>query len=313
MTKVIMSLICLFVAIFHRASGQDEGQCANVEKAFDEIPSRPGVFHFTNTIASTPATGHLQGVQGWITGGLFFEYSVLITANSKRFSYLVSANFAPGKKNISKVEMLKHLLEAPYSHAGGCQLSGGKLFVGIEDNMLKDKSKLVVVGDTVQVIANRQGAYKRSTAGATAACETGDRTFLVIVGDWDSKNFDCYRYVEGGACDSFATFQLADSIKKCSYQSINLLRQKGGIFYLIGTGTDATGSRADLFRLDMHDNKVQAVWLKTRYFKCTHGCSFRFGAGIAVDDSGRINIYATQRRLGSQNAMNVFQKPQLLK
>ncbi len=306
MTRAIILLMCLLTAIFNCAKGQNYPLPDNVEKAFNEIPSRPGVFHFTNTIASIPATGHLQGVQGWITSGLFFEYSVLITGNSKKFWYLVSANFAPDKKNISKLERLQHLLEAPYSHAGGCQLSCGKLFVGIEDNMLKDKSKLVVVGDTAQVIANRHSAYKRSTAGATAACETGDRTYLIIVGDWDSKNFDCYRYQEGAQCDSFATFQLADSIKKCSYQSINLVREKGGIFYLIGTGTDAAGSRADLFRLDMHGDKVQAVLLKTRYFKCTHSCSFRYGAGIAFEGSGRLNIYATQRRLSRNNYINIF-------
>ena len=311
MERTIYSGIGLFLLLCYLSLpvfGQVE-KLDDVVTSFNQIPDTPRSLYFKNSSIKIPLSGHLQGIQGY--PGPDAE-QLFITANSRKFSYYIDATAVPAKSWVryGSTSLVK-LLPAPYCHAGGCQLWNYSLFVGVEDSRQKNRSKIIVVhtagpdSDRVQIIKERIGIYHRSTAGATGAIEIDSNKYFLVVGDWNSDNFDCYTYVPGKGCDSTSTFKLPDSVKKCSYQSVNLIGGKDGRLFMIATGRDAEKNRADLYQLIFKDKKITPVFMSTRYFNCTHGCNFRFGAGVTTFKNN-IRIYATPRRLHMHNAINLF-------
>ena len=264
----------------------------NVPAAFAALNSdKPAVRYFTNRHYATPAGGHLQGIQATSNGGW------LITASSSSYSYYLHVT-------ADTLQSLTKLYDTPYRHAGGCQLAGGKLYTGIEDNVARDKAKVVAVAEngSLAVIAIRNGTYKRSTAGATGAVFVNGKC-IVAVADWDSRNIDFYR-VDAAGYDSVGTFSAGNAVKWGSYQSINLLADTAGNMFLVGFCKDGTSNRADLFAID---NNYQISIISSRAFTCKRGCSFRYAAGLSVNNN-TLSIYTAQRVLKRRNAVNVFSK-----
>lgn len=262
----------------------------NVPIAFAAVDAnKPAVKYFTNRHYATPAGGHLQGIQATGTGGW------LITASSGGYSYYL-------RVTADTLQSLNKLYDTPYRHAGGCQLAGGKLFTGVEDNMAKDKAKVVAVetNGSLAVVAMRSGTYKRSTAGATGAVYVNGK-YMVAVADWDSRNIDFYR-VDAAGYDSVGTFAAGSAVKWGSYQSINLLADTAGSLFLVGFCKDGTTNRADLFAVDKH---YQLSLISSRRFACKGSCSFRYGAGVGVNKN-TLTVYTCQRVLKRRNAVNIF-------
>src|SRR5688572_31606472 len=106
----------------------------DVPAAFNNIPAQPRLTKFSCKGFKIPRGGHLQGIQSLSEGN---DETLVLTASSITHSYCVIV------KN-SKVVTLQKLMDAPFRHAGGCQITDGKVAVGIEDNISKDKSKVVV-------------------------------------------------------------------------------------------------------------------------------------------------------------------------
>ncbi len=201
------------------------------------------------------------------------------------------------------------LMDSPFRHAGGCQSSGVNLFLGIEDNIQKDHSKIVSLttasekGDsgTVHIIVERQGTFKRSTAGAVAAVQTKTGT-LIAVADWDARNIDFYKQNWNGKFDSVATVYFFD-IKGGAYQSINLLADTAGNLFLMGFCKQGSTNRADLFSI----NDYKPALLSTRFFHCKKNNGFRYGAGAHIQD-GKLQLLSCPRKLGKRGFINVFGK-----
>lgn len=262
----------------------------NVPKAFAALQAdKPVVKHFTNHHYTAPAGGHLQGIQATGTSGW------LITASSGSYSYYLQVV-------ADTLQSLHKLFDTPYRHAGGCQLAGGKLYTGIEDNIAKDKAKVVAVGEngSLAVIAMRNGTCKRSTAGATGAVYINGK-YIAAVADWDSRNIDFYR-VDAAGYDLVGTFSAGNAVKWGSYQSINLLADTAGNLFMIGFCKDGSHNRADLFAVNA---AYQLNLLSSHNFGCTRGCSFRYGAGLGINKNTLV-LYTCQRVLKRHNAVNVF-------
>ena len=298
-------------------------QLNNVAEAFEKISDHPVLYDFKKTGVKIPGGGHLQGIQGWRDAGddssayikagfTPIEY-VAITGSSNTSSYYVTVRLN-SKDGEDKVVSLQKLIATPYRHAGGCQLIDKKLFVGIEDNETKNKSRIMMISlpDTgkegEKIIIERQGSYKRSTAGAVGVTQIHNDHYLVAVGDWDSRNIDFYisRLYSGKAFDSLTTFHAPDNEKWCSYQSINLLSDKAGNLFLIGFCLDENKNRADLFKVSIEKDGTVFVPVQTRYFKCPKGTSFRYGAGVRILNEQEIEIYACQRKLKRHNFISIF-------
>lgn len=264
----------------------------NVPAAFAAIDAdRPVVKHFTNRHYATPTGGHLQGIQA--TGNGYW----LITAGSSNYSYYLCVAG-------DTLQSLHKLYDTPYRHAGGCQFTGDKLFTGVEDNIAKDKAKVVAVGEngSIAVIAQRSGRYKRSTAGATGAVYVNGK-YIVAVADWDSRNIDFYR-ADAAGYDSVGTFSAGTGVTWGSYQSVNLLADTAGNLFMVGFCKDGKYNRADLFAVNSAYN---LALLSSRTFTCKRRCSFRYGAGLGVNKNTLV-VYTCQRVLKRRNAVNVFSR-----
>lgn len=289
----------LFIVIASHLSAQP--YIDDVPKAFSEIEPQPIVNTYSSKVAGAKG-GHLQGIQTATN-------ALIITASSSLHSYYIAVI---GNGNETKVGYRKIILEQPYRHAGGCQAAGNVWAVGVEDNATKNKAKVLLLSTDTNAkpvtIAERSGAYERSTAGATGLVRLKDGAYLVAVGDWDSKNVDFYQSKPNNVAvfDSVATYK-ADTISTWgSYQSINLLQQADGKLYLIGFCLDTKGSRADLFRLTLEGSaKLQVV--ASKHFKTTNGVSFRYGVGLNVSSNKKLGIKACARTLKKgKNYINVW-------
>lgn len=154
------------------------------------------------------------------------------------------------------------------------------------------------------VIAKREGAYERSTAGATGITQLQKGKYLIAVADWDSKNIDFY---EGSDAqfDSIGTYHAPNTGYWCAYQNINLLTDTAGNLFMIGLGKQGTNNRADLFSIQFNNIQPQLTLLSTRNFNCKGGASFRYAAGIFTAMDG-IGIITSQRNLRKRTCVNLF-------
>jgi hypothetical protein len=300
-----ITLALIQLLLIHPGNAQ---QLADVPWAFKAINDKPQVLHLKKNAFKIPAGGHLQGIQ--CLGG----NNIVITASSDSYSYYLTGQLSDetGKGEITS---LHKIADSPYRHAGGCQVSGNKLVVGIEDNQEKDKSQIVMISfdeSTKQngrrVIARRQGSVKRSTAGAVGFTKTFTGQCLIAAGDWDSRNIDFYISRKGNdtLLDSITTFHVPDYAKWPSYQALNLLIDSAGNIYLIGFALDGFNNLADLFRVEFKDEKTNLVLCNTRNFKCRGGAGFRYGSGIYVTPDGRLTIYSCGRNATQRTPINIF-------
>jgi hypothetical protein len=131
---------------------------------------------------------------------------------------------------------------------------------------------------------------------------------MVAVGDWDSRDIDFYQsgFDAQTLFYPLPSFHAPDSMKVCSYQSINLLTDTSGKIYLIGLGLDGTNNRADLYEVVFHPKDVGLKLISTRNFKCRSGASFRYAAGIGTERDGTLRIYTSCRNAGAKTVMNIF-------
>lgn len=324
----IFTGVIVFLLLMVNACRAQVTVLTNVQQAFENIPARPYLLKLLNRLHKASAGGHLQGIQlaqaqwaepGWNYNGLQHVFEghpdpapfFIITGSSNKYSYYVKAKRVSENYEVTDI----HKLEGqPFRHAGGCQAIDNKLAVGIEDNQGKSKSKVVLISmpDTgkscEKVVIDRQGSFKRSTAGAVGITKIHGDHYLVAVGDWDSRNIDFYlsRLYSGKAFDSLSTFRAPVNEKWCSYQSINLLSDSTGNLFLIGFSLDGNKNRADLFKVSLEKDGAIFALVSTRYFNCRKGAGFRYGSGIGISGN-RLVIYACQRRLKKTNTINIFE------
>ena len=272
----------------------------NVPKAFDSLPTQSDAKPFRSNLKSK-ADGHLQGIQR-------IGAHYIITASSAKQAYYFNIA-STGEGYVVKMDTLS---EMPYRHAGGCQAAGNVWAVGVENNAAKNKAKVLLLSTDTNAkpiaIAERNGTYERSTAGATGLVRLKDGGYLVAVGDWDSKNIDYYQSKPNNvaAFDSIATYKKDTISTWGSYQSINLVQQADGKLYMIGFCLDAKGSRADLFSLTL-DNRARLQAISSRHFKTTKRVSFRYGAGLNITADKKLMLIACARSLKKgTNYINVW-------
>jgi len=298
------TIILVLIIFFQVKSVNGQTELTNVPVAFNKIASTPHLFHFKSNSVKIPSGGHLQGIQ------CLSDSLIIITASSGSYSYYLTVQL-----NNGKVNNLQKITDGPFRHAGGCQLYGHKLFVGVEDNIAKNRSNILAISfndslkeTTAHIIAKRMGAVKRSTAGATGVTKTKSNQYLVAVGDWDSRNIDFYLSKTGSDTlfDSLTTYTVPNNQSWYSYQSLNLLTDTAGNIYLVGFALDGLNNRADLYKVNLNKTVADLIFVNTRNFKCSGGAGFRYGAGLKVATGNSLIIYACSRTTKPRLTINVF-------
>jgi len=293
-------IACLW---FHPNPGFSQ-QVKNVPEAFAALSSRPEIILLNNNIEVPRDGGHLQGVQVIERNG---TEKLLISGSSLTTAYLLQVDLAT-----RKTDKLIPLMKEPYRHAGGIQASEPYLAVGIEDNYTKTTSKVCLYSyrdgnldkACPNVMIGREGEAKRQTAGATGLLAM-DNDYLMIVSNWDSRNWDFYCVdPEKSEERMLESFTAPDDW--ASYQSINLIMDEEAI-YAIGFYNKQLEGYADLIlvsRLETFEPIMEKVLTKT--FSCKNGVDFGTAAGLQVDTEGKLHIWGTQRDALRQITVNKF-------
>jgi len=300
LTLDMYRLILLFMCIWLTGAAAAQS-LPDVPAAFAALGTKPQVFHLERNNIQIPSGGHFQGIQR------LADSTLIITGSSSSYSYYLTTDHV-------QLSSIQKIMDSPYKHAGGFQLNGHDMVVGVENNAAKDESQIVLISfdasaqlSTQRIIAHRKGSFKRSTAGAVGFIRVPSaQQMLIAVGDWDSRAIDFYGSRPGNDAlvDSLTTYYVPDGQRWCSYQTMNLLRDQSGHTYMIGLGLDGLRNRADLFELYLDPHQTTTLKLiSTRYFRCKGGAGFRYASGIDILD-GHLSIYSMGMHIN--RAVNVF-------
>lgn len=285
-----------------------------------------------------PPGGHYQGIQCYCPDR---QNSYLFLSHDSREAeaYLVVAARVSDNRweAQSAIPIASAQGDAPHplKHAGGFQVCGHYLAVGIEDNRAKKDSQVLFydISNPLKplklnnlTISRRSEKEKKATAGAVAMIDcTIDKKsgYLVAVGNWDSRDLDFY-FLEGelnelNESDSttgpFALWNSEQADRSSwtpdqnwgSYQSINFIRDGDCNLYLVGTHTGGKlvgCDFADLFSVQFGaDNSVFIDKLASEkipmglYLPWSRNAHLTYGGGIFVPHTRSLVLLATAKNI----------------
>ncbi|HOX31766.1 MAG TPA: hypothetical protein PLB91_05510 [Spirochaetales bacterium] len=268
---------------------------ANIEASFAAIDERGTLCSIDRSGRPLFPGGHFQGIQLAGSG----PERAYITSSSNEKAYLVVADLAASGGRVAEVICLD---DYPWNHAGGFQIVGDILAVGIE-NAAQDASEVrfyelapeglrLLEGPTVR----RAGRGHASTAGAVglAPLEGG---WLLAAGSWDCRTIDFYSLVGDIHASRFSFRETWAWDEACregwldeefpSYQTINLLTQADGGIYLVGFARAGEAECMDLYRVELEAARARIlVKVGRKRMRCEGGCSFSKAAGIVASSGG---------------------------
>lgn len=313
------------------AAVADGPALADVPAAVEKLSTRaqPLAFSFPN-VGSLPKGGHLQGVQ------LRFypeskRHVAFISHDSQTSAYLVTVEFPTDLAGAGKV-LHVHTLPSdgkspPLRHAGGFQLAGTVLAVGVEDNQQKLRAQVQFWDVTLpsdprqleHLSIERLGVPKDQTAGAVAFAERPN-DFLLAVANWDSRAIDFYVSTTKNLFDHKTRFEhrlrwtaagadtkdwTPDNVSG-AYQAINLLSDADGKLFLLGTNSPTSGGDAlDLFAVDIDQPPARVLrkLLRKSFTLAVQG-RFRFAGGVWLE-GGRLGVLAGPRAFSAQTVLGI--------
>jgi hypothetical protein len=300
----------------------------DVRSSFERQCEDATVIEFAMAGWSVPSGGHLQGIQRTDIDGR--EYFIVSGSSDSAAYFIVVGKTSRGYGILQR----KIICGESYRHAGGIQVIGDYLAVGVEDNLERSKSRVHFfdmsnperpIGDPIITI-QREGPEKLATAGAIAVVKRA-RDYLLIVGSWDSDTLDFYRSngVALGECGSdgksrceftyWQTWSKNNARKEnwCddvwgSYQNLNLISDIHDHLFLLGYYCNAdNGDYVDLYSLDL--SKLSSEMIRkesSKIAKCKQGASFKYGGGAYIKEEGSLVSYACERNCRDTTAINEF-------
>ncbi len=250
--------------------------------------------------------GHLQGVQYYTNG--ITEY-MIVSGSSDSTSYYAMIDIAT-----QKVVRYHEMTTTPLDHAGGIQVIGDFLVVGVEDNLDKNSSKILFfdiskpgVSDLAPALTiDRSGEFKTKTAGAVGITHF-DTQHLLAVATWDAATIDFYWSNAKPLSDPACRFELIqtwtptkgekdDWIDKWwrSYQGINLFTGADGKMYMFAFFKSKDGNFADLFEISFSNETKKFTLKKTasKQFFVADGNHFRNGGGVRLVGTDELHVYS---------------------
>jgi hypothetical protein len=306
------------------------GQTADVVGAFEKIPDETTLLTFDRGAVELPRGGHLQGIQMRFDAAAK-RHVVFLSHDSTTVAYLAIVEFpedltAPGR--------LVHVhtfpsdgRSPPLRHAGGIQLAGDVLAVGLEDNQLKTRSEIQFwnvarPGQPVQLphlTIRRSGAPEDKTAGAVGIVKRKN-DYLVAAGNWDSRAIDFYTSNGKPLDDPLCRFELAvrwrdDAADKKDwqpdkvfgeYQALNLAADANENLFLIGPHTGGNDV-VDLFAIDLRAQPDKLLRkLASKSMRLPVGMHFRHAAGVWITKDG-LAILSSPRNFSTKTRISIAQ------
>lgn len=278
-------------------------------QAFDRISSQPEILSYSYRLNIRQEGGHIQGIQR------DQHHNLVVSASSGTTAWI--ARIETGSK--PAVKAVFHLTQKPLKHAGGFQIHEDVLAVGIEDNAARNRSEIFILRDDYQHPVTkifRQGEYQRVTAGCMGIIPW-QHEWLVVAGNWDTKNLDFYT----GPLDGSDTMKLVFSLEMAlagrtcwsdgqwlPYQNINLF-SSGQRLFLVGLGENAASENiADVFEITVQKgNSFSLCKVASRSFGKNPDTRFKWGAGISWDEAtGQMEILVTEEHLRDEGKIYIY-------
>lgn len=311
---------CVMFALNTFAQGNSKVGNELIE-SIDKVDAKPTAISFSNSVKVNNKGGHLQGVQ-------YIKFKrqeyYFVSGSSDSHSYF--AVMKGGKKG--EVVSINKFLDKPFKHAGGFQISNGFMAIGIEDNSLKDKSKVLIYEienpEKIPVAPlktiSRAGVAKRATAGCVGVVEI-DNDLLVVVGDWDTKHLDFYKIEKKDLYNEVAFFSLIQTIdiKRVnksnwvdddwlSYQNINLFKDASGQLYMAGMTTNSADKDViDLYSLNSKNaSTIELTKIHSRKFEKNKLTRFRWGAGVYISKKGELKMMSCEAHIEDETRLNIY-------
>jgi len=311
----------MVLSLFAAAQNNDKNPATtDIPKAFENVKVERTKVPFKNPdFEIRNEGGHLQGVQYYTNG--ITEY-MIVTGSSDSSAYYAMIDIADTVQKVVRYNVLMH---TPLDHAGGFQVVGDFLVVGVEDNLDKNSSKILFynisnpgVSDLAPAITiDRNGEFKTKTAGAVGITFY-DTQHLLAVATWDANTIDFYWSNAKPVSDPNCKFELIQTytptrgekdewINKLwpSYQSINLFTGADGKIYMMAFFRSKDGNFVDLFEVAFSQETLKFTLKKTasKQFYVADGNNFRNGGGVRLVAPDELNIYAIPRNLGKKKTV----------
>jgi len=289
-----------------------------ISREIDQIASQPKILPLYHSHMVNHDGGHLQGIQIMRTEDGVFAF---LSGSSSTYAYYAIAEEQNG---IFAVQTIHEIDKSPFKHAGGFQIHGGYLAIGIEDNELRTRSYVAIFDisnpktplSVPLVKIKRSGLYERATAGCVGITEFRNQT-LLVVGDWNTRHLDFYL----GDLDTLEeeAFTLVSSLDLSAidrsnwidstwlaYQNINLINNNDGL-YLVGLTSNGEGHNVvdlyDLISVDIHSFHLKKI---TSNKLSNNGGDFLWGAGIEVHNGKIQAIVSCERNLRSKSNIYIY-------
>lgn len=273
-----------------------------------------------------PGGGHLQGIQRGAVNGKAY---LVMSGSTDTESYFVTLPFNVGQSEslagqVAEKTHYTKVADAPLRHAGGIQLIGDVLVIGVEDNKTKSTSTVFFydlsdpsLPEKLAVEMFRKGEEYVSTAGAVGIVKTMGKHILAVA-SWNAATIDLYVSNGVSLFDAGCQFELLCTWKEESarreswldknwghYQGVNLLADIAGNLYLVGFNDLKTDDWMDLYVLDMNARPDEmVVKIGKKKVDLNMGAHFRFGGGICIQSPDHLITYATERNVDEVTYFN---------
>ena len=328
--------LCLGMIASSPAIGQEaeprasQQAISNVVDALDAVPSEGRLLQFQHGPLKLAPGGHFQGIQ-IRRDALRQRNIVFLSHDSETVAYLMIVEFPwdlLGEGRVIHVHTFPNDGKSPpLRHAGGIQLLGNVLAVGLEDNQEKTRSEIqfwdvsdpTLLKQLTHLTVRRSGTPKDKTAGGVGIVRR-EQDCLLAVANWDSRAVDFYVSNHPQLDDPKCQFEFRarwqhDQADKVdwqpdstfgAYQAINLVADAKQDIYLLGFDTSPTGKDlVDLFTVELNrDPKKLLRKTSTKPMRLQGDNHFRYSGGIWFDDD-RLAILSSERSLNPLIRLNI--------
>ena len=300
-------------------------------RALENIPPVAREMRFERGKTVFPDGGHFQGIQAYYDRSRKKQVC-FVSSDSHAKGYFITVALDLGPRGLGTIGHFQDLpsdgKQPPLRHAGGIQIIGDYLVVGVEDNQDKRRSHVQFwnVSDPFSpklraplTVVRESKLAKDKTAGAVGIVRRAD-DHLLVVANWDAEALDFYTsnglpLGDNDCRFAFKSRWVKDQAKKAvwepnedwgSYQSVNLVADRQFNLFLFAFQTNAGRDLVDLYAVDLTEDPSDVIRkLSTKQMVFKGEAHFRSAAGIYVKSETELSCFATERSAHDQTSIGV--------
>ncbi|CAJ1387899.1 unnamed protein product [Effrenium voratum] len=255
-----------------------------------------------------PYGEHIEGIQRLRTPG-YFAFSGATAGSADLFLAQLEGSTSGAVGGAAGKVVKRVTLDTVLTHAGGFQVSGDLLAIGLEAQCTpmertfmtcRKQSEVRFYDVSDPLDPKRLGSFidrPGQSAGAVGIVQQQNGKWLALVGDGDNNNIDMYVQQEDGSWKLSASWNKGELLINAgvsggykSYQSMNLILQQDGKIFMVCAARSSMVGGADYFDLfsvqPTGSGRATVTMVASKHVTC-HGCDFGAAGAVYVDSSRR--------------------------